>query len=61
MAKTKLVGGNYLHRHPNTEQALNLDSEHVIVDHKDWKEVVDYFLDYPDEVQKLGKPKNSFT
>jgi len=52
----KQVGFNYLHRHSTTEQQLGVDSEHVIVDRKDWEEVVNYFHDNPEEVEKLEKP-----
>lgn len=57
MAKEKLIGFNYLHRHTVTEKILNVDSEHVIIDRKDWEEVVDYFHNNPDEVKKIGEPK----
>ena len=57
MAKKKKVGFNYLHRHTQTETSLNVGAEHVIVDRKEWEEVVDYFHQYPEEVEKLGKPK----
>lgn len=53
----KVIGFNYLHRHSQTEASLNVDSEHVIVDRKEWEEVVDYFYQYPEEVEKLGKSK----
>lgn len=40
MSKEKVPGFNYLHRHTKLEEVLNLDSDHVIVDKKDWEEVV---------------------
>lgn len=57
MINKKIVGFNYLHQHPQTETSLNVDIDHVIVDRKDWKEVVDYFKQYPEEVEKLGKTR----
>lgn len=53
MKKNKHVGFNYLHRHPKEEQIKNLDSDHVIVDRKDWEEVVEYFIKRPDEVDNI--------
>ena len=55
MLRKKNVGFNYLHRHPQTETSLNADAEHVIIDRKEWEEVIDYFHQYPKEVEKLGK------
>ena len=49
----KLVGFNYLHRHSKLEADCNLDSNHVIVDRKDWEEVVNYFHIHPEEVVKI--------
>jgi len=58
MEKEKLVGLNYLHRHTQTEKILNVDSEHVIIDRKDWEEVVEYFHNNPDEIKKLTESKS---
>ncbi len=56
MIKSNLkTGFNYLHRHPQMEQSLNVDAKHVIVDRKDWEEVVNYFHQYPEKVKGLGK------
>jgi hypothetical protein len=30
----------FLHRHPGLEAKLNLDSDHVIVDRKDWEKAL---------------------
>lgn len=59
MSKIKKVGYNFLHTHPQTETSLNVDAEHVIIDRKEWEEVVDYFHQYPEEVEKLGKARYS--
>jgi hypothetical protein len=36
----------FLHRHPKKEADANLDSEHVIVDKKDWEAVHFYFEEF---------------
>lgn len=53
-----IMGFNYLHNHPIMEKKLNVDNEHVIVDRKDWEDVVDYMYQHLEETQKfLGKLK----
>lgn len=42
MAK-KHMGRNYLHNHPLMEKELNVPKDHVIVDRKDWEEVIKFF------------------
>ena len=59
MEKEKSVGFNYLHRHPQQEKMLNVDGDHVIVDRKEWEQVVEYFHNYPEEINKLGKKKRN--
>ena len=49
----KLVGFNYLHRHPQMENDNDISANHVIVDRKDWEEVVNYFHIHPEEVVKI--------
>jgi UDP-N-acetylmuramate-alanine ligase len=60
MRNIKRVGFNYLHSHPTTERMLNVDSDHVIVDRKEFEEVINYFYQYPNEIKKLGKIKSKF-
>lgn len=55
--KKKIVGYNYLHDHPLKEQSLGVDNEHVIVDRIDYEEIIKYFIDNPNEVEKLGKKR----
>ena len=50
--KNKIVGVNYLERHTKTEDVLGLNKDHVIVDREDWQEVVRYFMDNPEAVEK---------
>jgi len=57
MSKRKMVGYNFIHTHPQTEKSLNLDKTHVIVDRKDWEQIVNYFMDYPDQVKRIGVRK----
>lgn len=57
MSRKKNVGVDYLHRHPKMEQSLNIGTGHIIVDRKEWEEVVDYFRQHPEEVEKLGRPQ----
>lgn len=51
----KMVGFNFLHSHPHLEGLLKVDAEHVIVDRKDWEEVVYYLQSRSEEVEKIGK------
>jgi len=52
--KKKIVEFNYLHNHPQMEKASGIDPDHVIVDRKEWEEVVEYFRQYPEGANKLG-------
>jgi hypothetical protein len=36
------------------EKASGIDPDHVIVDRKEWEEVVEYFRQYPEGANKLG-------
>ena len=49
----KQIGFNYLHRHPQMEGDNDIDSKHIIVDRKDWEEVVNYFHKYPEQIDKI--------
>ena len=49
----KQIGFNYLHRHPQMEGDNDIDSKHIIVDRKDWEEVVNYFHKYPEQIDFL--------
>lgn len=40
MGNKKIIGVNFLHRHPGMESYLNIPEDHVIVDKKDWEEIV---------------------
>lgn len=53
--KIKLIGFNFLHRHPKTERLLDLPEEHVIVDKKDWTEIIEFFEEYPKLMSEVGK------
>lgn len=50
----KMAGFNFLHRHSHLEGLLKVDAEHVIVDRKDWEEVVYYLQSHSQEVEKIG-------
>lgn len=41
--KKKIVGFNFLHQHPGMQTEMKIDDNHVIVDKKQWEEVVDFF------------------
>lgn len=53
MTKPKKVGYNYLHNHREMEKQLNLPNDHVIVDRKDWEEVVNFFNKYPEKINLI--------
>lgn len=58
MSKIKKVGYDFLHTHPQTEKSLKLGEKHVIVDRDEWEQVVNYFMDYPDETKRIGVRKH---
>jgi hypothetical protein len=51
----RIVGQNYLHMHPHLEEKLGIEEDHVIVDKKDWLEIVKFFNDHPQFIAELGK------
>jgi hypothetical protein len=53
----KIVGQNYLHPHPHLEEKLDgiVGDDHIIVDKKDWQEIVWFFNRFPDMVKEIGK------
>ena len=51
----KIVGQNYLHPHPHLEEKLEIGEDHIIVDKKDWQEIVWFFNRFPDQVKEIGK------
>ena len=61
MKKYKIVGINYLHEHNETQKKLNLDSEHVIVDKNEWKEICDYFNQFPEQVKHIGSKQTTIS
>lgn len=52
--KIKIVGYNFLHTHPQTEKSLNLDENHVIVDRDELELVINYFINYPEELKRIN-------
>lgn len=40
----KIYGKNYLHSHLDLEEKLGVGKDHVIIDRKDWEEIVDVHL-----------------
>ena len=58
MAKLKRVGYDYLHKHTEMEKQLNVPTDHVIVDRKDWEEVVRFFNENPDHIKLIGESKH---
>jgi len=52
----KNIGINYLHRHTKMEEMLKIDDNHVIIDKRDWQDVVDVFQRNRDLVDLIGKP-----
>lgn len=44
-SQNKRIGENYLHNHPEMEMQLNIPRNHVIVDRKDWEEVVKFVIE----------------
>jgi len=43
--KGKQIGLDYLHTHPTTQRMLSVDDEHVIVDRKDYEEVIRFLIE----------------
>ena len=59
MSKLKRVGYDYLHNHQGMEKQLNVPSDHVIVDRKDWEEVVRFFNEHTEAIAWLGKTEKA--
>ena len=59
--KQKVVGYNYLHTHVSMETALNVPDDHVVVDRKEYEEVIDYFRRNPKATLELGKGSEEVT
>ena len=53
--RKKDIGINYLHGHPGMEEMLKIDDAHVIIDKKDWQEVVCFFQRNRDLIDLTGK------
>lgn len=54
MSKKRVIGVNFLHRHPGLERnILSGDKYHVIVDKEDWEEVCDYILNHHEKFKDL--------
>lgn len=51
----KIIGQNFLHTHPTTEKMLGVDEEHVIVDKKDFYQILDFFRKNPELLKEVGK------
>lgn len=56
--KGKHVGYDYLHNHKEMEKKLNVPFDHVIVDKKDWEEVIMFFHKYPENIKLLKMKTN---
>ncbi len=46
----RIIGIHYLHRHPVMQEKLGVDDDHIIVDKKDWKEVVKALQENPQKI-----------
>jgi hypothetical protein len=57
MPKIIFVGQNFLHSHPHMEQSYVIPLDHVIVDRKEWEQVIGFFMIYPELVQGLSNVK----
>ncbi|MCK9574553.1 MAG: hypothetical protein WC979_01465 [Candidatus Pacearchaeota archaeon] len=51
----KRIGLDYLHTHPSTQRMLSVDDEHVIVDRKDYEEVIRFLrkIQYQNKAEEL--------
>lgn len=54
----KRAGYDYLHSHREMEKQLNVPADHVIVDRKDWEEVVRFLMKNPNLVESINKDSN---
>lgn len=55
--KIKIPGMNFLKNHPKTESLLNVPDGHVIVDRKEWREIIEFFEEHPEMMSEIGKKK----
>ena len=57
MPKIIFVGQNFLLSNPHMEQSYVIPLDHVIVDRKEWEQVIGFFMIYPELVQGLSNVK----
>jgi len=55
--KKLIVGQDFLHSHPTMERYKEVSDDHIIVDKNDFEAIIVFFQDYPELVEKIGKPK----
>ncbi len=49
----KIIGVSYLEQHTGMQKTLGVPEDHVIVDKKDWEEVVLYMQQHPEVFTKV--------
>jgi hypothetical protein len=53
MSKNIIVGQNFLHPHVQMQVDYVIPPDHVIVDKRDWEQIVGFFMIHPELVQEL--------
>lgn len=57
----KIIGVSYLEEHSGMQKKLEVPEDHVIVDRKDWWEIISYFRQHPEAFAKVINHKSQIT
>jgi len=52
----KILGKNFFETHTQLQKMKEIDSDHVIVDRKDYEQILNFFYDRPVLIEQIGKP-----
>ena len=56
----RIVGVSFLEEHIQYAQLLGLDKKHVIVDRNEWEDIISFFFNHRELVDKIGEQRNIF-
>ena len=57
----KIIGVSYLEAHSEMQKSLGVPEDHVIVDKKEWEEVVHFLQEHPEVFTKIINRKSQIT
>lgn len=57
----KIIGVSYLEEHSGMQKKLEVPEDHVIVDRKDWEEVVHFLQEHSEVFNRIINRKSQIT